>query len=56
MGKQAARVLSGVPCQFVSIYFKELALFSTKFVALAHGVAAKVNSALPLVGLGRVKQ
>ena len=30
--------------------------FRTKFVALTHGVAAKVNSALPLVGLGRVKE
>ena len=30
--------------------------FRTKFIALAHSAAAKVNSALPLVGLGRVKQ
>ena len=30
--------------------------FRTKFLTLAHSAAAKFNSALPLVGLGRVKQ
>ena len=40
-------------CQYVQI---KGVSFRTKFVVLAHGAAAKVNSALPLVGLGRVKQ
>ena len=42
--------MSGVPSQFVSINFKELALhthglfFRKKFVALADGAAAKVRA------------
>ena len=40
-------------CQYVQI---KGVSFRTKFVVLAHGAAAKVNSTLPLVGLGRMKQ
>ena len=47
-------------CAYVLLIWQYLQVkgvsFRTKFVVLAHGAAAKVNSALPLVGLGRVKQ
>ena len=47
-------------CANVAVCFgnkhKKKGVFRTKFMVLTHGAAAKVNSALPLVGLGRVKQ